>query len=100
MKKLLSIVIMAVLLATSVSAQENKCQFTLNTRAWSTNYWTTILYGIAQSAVVHWALDDNPVAEAIIPLSTPTTSTAPIVVPSKTPSNISATSALVSMPPA
>ena len=67
MKKLLSIVIMAVLLATSVSAQENKCQFTLNTRAWSTNYWTTILYGIAQSAVVHWALDDNPVAEAIIP---------------------------------
>lgn len=67
MKKLLSIVVTAVLLATSLSAQENNCQFTLNTRAWSTNYWTTLLYGIAQGAVVHWALDDNHVAEAIIP---------------------------------
>lgn len=67
MKKVLSIVVMAVLIASSVSAQESKCQFTLNTRAWSTNYFTTLLYGIAQGAIVHWALDDNPVADAIIP---------------------------------
>lgn len=67
MKKVLSIVVMAVLLASSVSAQESKCQFTLNTRAWSTNYWTTILYNIAQGAIVHWALDDNHAAEMIIP---------------------------------
>lgn len=67
MKKVLSIVVMAVILASSVSAQESKCQFTLNTRAWSTNYWTTLLYGIAQGAIVHWALDDNKVADALIP---------------------------------
>ena len=67
MKKVLSIVVMAVLLASSVSAQDSKCQFTLNTRAWTTNYWTNILYNIAQGAIVYWALDENPVAEAIIP---------------------------------
>ena len=58
---------MAVLLATSVSAQESKAQFTLNTRAWSTNYWTTILYNLAQGAIVNWALDENIVADVIIP---------------------------------
>ena len=58
---------MAVLLAASLSAQETKCQFTINTRAWTTNYWTNILYNIAQGAIVYWALDENPVADAIIP---------------------------------
>ena len=67
MKKTLSIVAMAVLLTSSISAQESKCQFTVNTRAWTTNYWTNILYNIAQGAIVHWALDGNTIAEAIIP---------------------------------
>ena len=67
MKKILSIVTMTVLLASSLSAQESKCQFTINTRAWTTNYWTNILYNIAQGAIVHWALDDNNIADAVIP---------------------------------
>ena len=67
MKKVLSIVVMAVLIASSVSAQESKCQFTLNTRAWTTNYWTTILYGITNMAIVDWALDGNEMADIIIP---------------------------------
>lgn len=67
MKKLLSIVVMAVLLSSSITAQESKSQFTINTRAWSTNYWTTILYNLTQGAIVHWALGDDRVADAIIP---------------------------------
>ena len=67
MKKLLSIVVMVVMFASSVSAQESKCQFTINTRAWTTNYWTNILYNIAQGAIVYWALDDNKIADAVIP---------------------------------
>ena len=67
MKKLLSIVVMAVLLSSSITAQESKSQFTINTRAWSTNYWTTILYSLTQGAIVHWALGDDRVADAIIP---------------------------------
>ena len=58
---------MAVLLAASVSAQETNSHFTVNTRAWTTNYWTNIIYNIAQGAIVHWALDDNKIADALIP---------------------------------
>ena len=51
MKKALLIVAMAVIMATGASAQETKkptkSQFTINTRAWSTNYWSTLLYNIA-----------------------------------------------------
>lgn len=71
MKKSLSIVILAVALAGSISAQNPKSPFTLNTRAWSTNYWTTILYNLADGIVTHFAFDGNStdslIAEVIIP---------------------------------
>lgn len=67
MKKGLLIVTMAVLMTAGVSAQETKSQITVNTRAWSTNYWTTLLYNIARDAVSYFAFDNNPTLEAIIP---------------------------------
>lgn len=67
MKKGLLIVSMAVLMAAGVSAQETKSQITVNTRAWSTNYWTTLLYNIARDAVSYFAFDNDPTLEAIIP---------------------------------
>ena len=67
MKKAFSIALLTVILAASATAQESNSHFTFNTRAWTTNYWTDILFNIAQVAVVHWACDDDPIAEAIIP---------------------------------
>ena len=71
MKKALLIVTMAVVMATGATAQETKTQtksqFTFNTRAWSTNYWTSLLYNIARDAVTYFAFDNNPTLEAILP---------------------------------
>ena len=47
---------MGALLSMNVKAQSN---FTLNTRAWSTNYFTTILYGIANGAVGYFLISDT-----------------------------------------
>ena len=64
MKKSLFIVAMAVIMATGASAQETKkptkSQFTINTRAWSSNYWSTLLYNIARDAVTYLVFDNNP----------------------------------------
>ena len=58
-------------MAAGVSAQETKTptksQFTINTRAWSSNYWTTLLYNIARDAVTYLVFDNNPAIEAAIP---------------------------------
>ena len=71
MKKSLFIVAMAVIMATGASAQETKkptkSQFTINTRAWSSNYWSTLLYNIARDAVTYLVFDNNPAIEAAIP---------------------------------
>ena len=62
---------MAVIMATGASAQETKkptkSQFTINTRAWSSNYWSTLLYNIARDAVTYLVFDNNPAIEAAIP---------------------------------
>lgn len=67
MKKGLLIVTLAVLMTAGVSAQETKSQITVNTRAWSTNYWTSLLYNIARDAVSYFAFDNNPTLEAVLP---------------------------------
>lgn len=71
MKKTLLIAALMVTLALGASAQQRQSQFTLNTRAWSTNYWTTILYNLAHSAVTHFAFDgnaaDSAIAQAVLP---------------------------------
>ena len=71
MKKALLIIAMAVIMAAGASAQETKTttksQFTINTRAWSSNYWSTLLYNIARDAVTYLVFDNNPAIEAAIP---------------------------------
>ncbi len=71
MKKSLSIVAMMVMLAAGATAQTSKSQFTINTRSWCTNYWTTILYNLAHGAVSHFAFNGNTtdslITEAILP---------------------------------
>lgn len=49
MKKVIITFVAVAMFATNASAQGN---ITLNSRAWSTNYWTTILYNVAQGFTV------------------------------------------------
>ncbi len=56
MKKALLVIIMGALLSMNAKAQS---KFTLNTRAWSTNYFTTILYDIANGAVGYFLISDT-----------------------------------------
>ena len=67
MKKTLSIVIMTVVLVSSSWAQEPKSNLSINTRAWSTNYWTTLLYDVAAGVVTHFFFNGSDAADAIIP---------------------------------
>lgn len=55
---------MAIMMVTTVSAQEDN-KWTLNTRAWCTNYFTTMIYGAAESLVKEFAFDDNSKGEKI-----------------------------------
>ena len=73
MKKYLLTAAVALLTATSLCAQtEAKSAWTLNTRAWCTNYFTTAIYGLVTEGVKHFAFDDaneqdSLWAERIIP---------------------------------
>lgn len=67
MKKHFIIVILAVTLSMGANAQEKKGSFTFNTRAWSTNYWTHLLYNTANALVTHFVFDDDKTIEAVIP---------------------------------
>lgn len=73
MKKTLLIVTMALVIVTKASAQETrtpiKSQFTLNTRAWSTNYWTCLLYNFVRDATCYLIFDNDPTIEAFLPES-------------------------------
>ncbi len=44
------------MLSLNVAAQSN---FTLNTRAWTTNYWTMVIYNSAQSIVGYFIISDD-----------------------------------------
>ena len=56
MKRVLLVIVMGAMLSLNAKAQSD---FTLNTRAWSTNYFTTILYDIANSAVKYLLVSDS-----------------------------------------
>lgn len=58
MKKVIITLAAVAMLAASASAQST---VTLNSRAWSSNYWTTILYNIAQGVTVGLLGTDNHV---------------------------------------
>ena len=56
MKRVFLVIVMGVLLSLNAKAQSD---FTLNTRAWSTNYFTTILYDVAHDAIGNFIIS-NP----------------------------------------
>lgn len=73
MKKTLSIALVALMAISTASAQSSESQWTLNTRAWTTNYWTDIIYSAARGTVIflttEYGSDDMRTLERIIPNS-------------------------------
>lgn len=69
MKKLLLIAIITLMATNNVNAQDSN--WTFNTRAWSTNYWNTLIFNGVSGVVKHFVFngDDNDSlwAERIIP---------------------------------
>ena len=55
MKRVILVIVMGVILSLNAMAQST---FTLNTRAWSTNYFTTILYDVAHDAIGNFIISD------------------------------------------
>lgn len=55
MKKTLLFFLLGVILTFSAKAQNN---FTLNTRAWTTNYWTMLIYNAASGTIEYLLFDD------------------------------------------
>ncbi|MCR4582966.1 MAG: hypothetical protein K5764_05355 [Prevotella sp.] len=70
MKKLLSIVLLALTVSSTASAQNTNEEWTVNTRVWTTNYFTALIYDLAGELVKHYAFVNNPkdsiLAERII----------------------------------
>lgn len=72
MKKLLLMVVVAIMTTTSVNAQaEAASAWTLNTRGWSTNYFTTAIAALVSEGATFFLFDNNEKdsmwAERIIP---------------------------------
>ena len=70
MKKAFLVFVMGAMLSMNAKAQSD---FTLNTRAWSTNYFTTILYDIAHSTLGYFINDLTysrilPSADLVFPI--------------------------------
>lgn len=69
MKKAFLIFGLVSMLAMGAKAQSN---FTLNTRAWTTNYWTTMIYDVARITTIYLITDDDSerdVVKRIVPSS-------------------------------
>ena len=58
MKKVLTSMVLALTMSINASAQTDN-PWTLNSRAWCTNYFTTVIYAAAESMVKEFALDGN-----------------------------------------
>lgn len=72
MKKFLLMVAVAIMTTTNASAQaEQRSAWTLNTRAWCTNYFTTAIWDLVTRGVIHFTCDGNEQdslwAERVIP---------------------------------
>ena len=65
------IIIVALVCSMNVLAQEATSAWTVNTRVWTTNYFTSMIYGLAQEGVKHFAFkghtNDSLWAERIVP---------------------------------
>ena len=62
MKKTLTTLALALAISLNASAQSDK-EWTLNSRAWCTNYFTTLIFAAAESMVKEYATDDDSKAE-------------------------------------
>ena len=71
MKKTLVMVVAAMMATMSANAQTENSNWTLNTRAWSTNYFTSMIFGAVSESVCRLAFRENESdslwAERIIP---------------------------------
>lgn len=65
MKKFIALLLMATMAAANVSAQNQRSAWTLNTRAWSTNYFTTLI-GDAASVLITAAISDDDLADSLL----------------------------------
>lgn len=63
MKKIISITLSAILIFASIDANAQHSEFTLNNRAWSTNYFATMFYGVAAKIVKSTVFNRIPLAE-------------------------------------
>lgn len=62
MKKTLTMLALALAISLNASAQSDNA-WTLNSRAWCTNYFTTLIFAAAESMVKEYATDDDSKAE-------------------------------------
>lgn len=70
MKRILAITIVATMVSVNASAQSKSSDWTLNTRAWSTNYWTSLIYGVVESSIKVLVKDnetDSLIMERVLP---------------------------------
>lgn len=71
MRKILAMAIALLMASPNVNAQDSDSPFTFNTRAWSTNYFTMLIYASVTEGIKHFAFDGNSNdslwAERIIP---------------------------------
>lgn len=69
MKKFVICLAMSAMIAANANAQDR--QWTLNTRLWTTNYWSSLIYNAAEGLVKHFAFEnkenDSLWADRIIP---------------------------------
>lgn len=59
MKKTVLILFMAVMMSANASAQCGESQWTFNTRAWCTNYWTSLIFTTAEQIVKNLVFEGN-----------------------------------------
>lgn len=71
MRKILAIVALFMTTAVAMNAQSTDSKWTFNTRAWTTNYWTTLIFGGVEATIKHFVMDgdksDSLWAERLIP---------------------------------
>lgn len=66
MKKLLTLALVALMTTTHASAQSEGSDWTLNTRAWSTNYFTTAIYLGAELLVKEFVGSEDKQVEQVL----------------------------------
>ncbi len=71
MKKIYVLLIIVAITSATAKAQSDDSKWTFNTRAWTTNYWSTLIFGAIESSVKHFIFDgdksDSLWAERLIP---------------------------------